>query len=57
MEEVVDFYNRGGNKNPFLDIELRPLGLSDNEVLALLACLRSLIGDIHEGPEAMNDVK
>ena len=52
LEEVVDFYNRGGNKNPFLDAELRPLGLSDQEKQALLAFLRSLIGDIHEGPDA-----
>ena len=50
LEEVVDFYDRGGNKNPFLDAELRPLGLSDDEKLALLAFLRSLTGDIREGP-------
>ena len=49
LDEVVDFYNRGGNKNPFLDGELRPLGLSDEEKQALLAFLRSLTGDIHEG--------
>ena len=47
LEEVVDFYNRGGNRNPFLDGELRPLGLNDNEKLAFL---RSLTGDVHEGP-------
>ena len=57
LEEVVDFYNRGGNKNPFLDGELRPLGLSDEERHALLAFLRSLTGDIHEGPDAVVDVK
>ena len=41
LEEVVDFYNRGGNKNPFLDAELRPLGLNDNEKQALLVFLRA----------------
>ena len=50
LEQVVDFYDRGGNKNPFLDPELRPLGLNDNDQLSLLAFLRSLTGDVHEGP-------
>ncbi len=51
LEEVIDYYDRGGNKNPFLDAELRPLGLSDTEKQALLAFLRSLNGDISEGPD------
>ena len=51
LAEVVNFYDRGGNKNPFLDGELRPLGLSDEEKQALLAFLRSLSGDIHDGPD------
>ena len=49
LEQVVEFYDRGGNKNPFLDPELRPIGLSDDEKQALLAFLRSLTGDIYEG--------
>jgi len=53
LEEVVDYYDRGGNKNPFLDAELRPLDLSDNEKQALLAFLRSLNGDISEGPDGV----
>ena len=57
LQDVFDFYDRGGNKNPFLDPELRPLGLSDEEKQALLAFLRSLTGDIYEGPDAVVDVK
>jgi cytochrome c peroxidase len=28
LEDVVDYYDRGGNANPGLDQELRPLHLS-----------------------------
>ena len=28
LEEIVDYYDRGGNRNPTLNAELRPLGLS-----------------------------
>jgi cytochrome c peroxidase len=49
LEEIVDFYDGGGNHNPYLDPELRPLGLRMEEKQALLGFLRSLTGDIHEG--------
>jgi cytochrome c peroxidase len=42
LEEVIDFYDRGGNANPNLDGELRPLHLTSAEKLALAAFLRSL---------------
>lgn len=48
---------RVGNANSFLDRELQPLGLSDDEKQALLTFLRSLTGDIYEGPDAVVDVK
>lgn len=44
LEDVVDYYDRGGNKNSYLDPELRPLGLSTAEKRALVAFLRSLAG-------------
>lgn len=50
LEEVVDFYDRGGNRNPFLDRELRPLGLTGLEKRALVAFLRSLSGSVVDGP-------
>ncbi len=49
LEEVVDFYNQGGHRNPYIDPELRPLGLTSFEKGALLAFLRSLEGRIEEG--------
>jgi cytochrome c peroxidase len=42
LEEVVDFYNRGGGANPNRDPVLEPLGLSPDEVRALVAFLKAL---------------
>ena len=46
LEDVIEFYDRGGNRNPFLDEELHALGLTPVDKLALLAFLRSLSGTI-----------
>jgi cytochrome c peroxidase len=46
LEEVVDYYDRGGNRNPTLDAELRPLGLTNVEKAALVSFLRTLSGRI-----------
>lgn len=46
LEEVLDFYDRGGGPNPNLDPRLRPLGLSEGECRDLLAFLRSLDGEV-----------
>lgn len=48
LEEVVDFYNRGGNPNPYLDLAMQPLHLSDQEKADLVALLEALSGDWHE---------
>lgn len=45
LEDVVDFYDRGGVPNPLLDPRIRPLGLSEGEKADLLAFLKSLTGD------------
>lgn len=50
LEQVVDYYDRGGNANPALDPELRPLRLSPADKRGLVAFLRSLSGTIREGP-------
>jgi cytochrome c peroxidase len=42
LEEVVRFYNRGGFPHENLDPLIRPLDLTDEEVAALVAFLRSL---------------
>ncbi len=51
LEDVIDFYDRGGNPNPHLDPSLRQLHLTEQEKLALLAFLRSLSGSIQEGTQ------
>ncbi|NQV21019.1 MAG: hypothetical protein HQ511_06345 [Rhodospirillales bacterium] len=45
LDDVVRFYNEGGHPNPGLDPLIRPLGLKDNEVNALVAFLEALTGD------------
>lgn len=42
LDEVIDYYNRGGNRGPGLDPELRPLRLTREERQALATFLRSL---------------
>ncbi|MBM3811784.1 MAG: cytochrome-c peroxidase [Acidimicrobiia bacterium] len=49
LEDVVDFYNKGGRANPFLDPEINPLNLSPEEQTALVDFLRALTGTIREG--------
>ena len=50
LEDVIDFYDRGGNKNPYLDENIVPLHLSPAEKKALLAFLRiGLAGSIVDG--------
>ena len=44
LAEVVDYYDKGGNANPGLDLELRPLRLTDGEKHALVTFLESLNG-------------
>src|SRR4051794_29380462 len=42
LEEVIAYYDRGGNPNPYLDRELHPLHLSAEEKSNLALFLRSL---------------
>jgi cytochrome c peroxidase len=42
LEEVVEFYNKGGRPNPNLDAFLQPLELSKDEVRDLVAFLKAL---------------
>jgi cytochrome c peroxidase len=46
LKDVVDFYDRGGNGNPFIDPELRRLALTDSEKRAVIAFLQSLAGTV-----------
>jgi cytochrome c peroxidase len=53
LEEVIDFYDRGGGESPNLDPLISPLGLSSQDKADLVAFLESLTGDsiIIEKPE------
>jgi cytochrome c peroxidase len=42
LEDVIDYYDRGGNRNQYLDAELHPLHLSMEERRDLVLFLRSL---------------
>ena len=44
LTDVVDYYDKGGNGNPGLDGELRPLRLTELEKKALVSFLESLQG-------------
>jgi cytochrome c peroxidase len=49
LEQVVDYYDRGGNDNPWLDPELRALRLSREDKRALVAFLKAFSGHLTEG--------
>ena len=49
LEDVIELYDRGGNPNPHLDEELRPLKLTPKEKQVLVAFLRALSGKVQEG--------
>jgi cytochrome c peroxidase len=46
LEDVIEYYDGGGNRNPSLDPELRPLRLSAAEKQNLIAFLRCLNGRV-----------
>ena len=49
LDEVVEFYDAGGRRNPSLDPEVRPLRLTAMEKRQLIAFLRTLSGDVQFG--------
>lgn len=44
LEEVIEYYDRGGTKNRWLDEKIKPLGLTAQEKRDLLAFLKALTG-------------
>jgi cytochrome c peroxidase len=46
LKDVIEYYDRGGNRNPYLDAELRPLDLTPEEKKAIVMFLRSLSGRV-----------
>jgi cytochrome c peroxidase len=47
LEEVIEYYDRGGNQSPGLDPEIRPLHLTAAEKQSIIAFLRSLNGRLY----------
>jgi cytochrome c peroxidase len=45
LREVVELYNRGGNKNPYLDPKIDPLMLTPAEMDAIVEFMKSLEGE------------
>jgi cytochrome c peroxidase len=45
LREVVELYNKGGEKNPWLDPKVKPLMLTDQEIDALVAFMQALDGE------------
>jgi cytochrome c peroxidase len=45
LKEVVELYNRGGEKNPYLDPKIQPLALTPAEVDAVVAFMQALEGE------------
>jgi cytochrome c peroxidase len=43
--DVVEFFNQGGERNPFLDAEMKPLGLTATEVEDVVNFLSALTSD------------
>ena len=49
LDDVVEFYSKGGIRNPNQDPRMRPLNLSADEKRQLVAFLKALSGRITEG--------
>jgi len=45
LEVVIEFYDRGGNPNPWLDGGMRPLGLSPQEKADLVELMKTFTSD------------
>ena len=45
LREVVEFYDRGGHPNPWLDAKIGPLNLTDEQKDALVAFMEALNGE------------
>lgn len=46
LQEVIKFYDRGGNPDKNKDKLMKPLGLSPNEIMDLLAFIGALTNPI-----------
>jgi cytochrome c peroxidase len=49
LEDVLEFYDKGGKESPTLDTEMHPLKLTAEEKAALKALLQALNGTVRDG--------
>jgi cytochrome c peroxidase len=52
--DVINFYDRGGENNPFLDGGIRPLNLTDQEKADLVELMKTFTSDDLKRFEALN---
>ncbi|MGE0821868.1 MAG: cytochrome-c peroxidase [Candidatus Binatia bacterium] len=45
LTAVMEFYNKGGEDNPFLDGDMRPLGLNEQNIADLVELMRTFTSD------------
>jgi cytochrome c peroxidase len=45
LEEVIDHYDKGGIRNPYIDQRMKPLNLTEEEKADLVAFLKALSGE------------
>ena len=50
LEDVIEFYDEGGERNPNLDMDMEPLNLTEAERADLTRFLEALSGNVQEGP-------
>ncbi|MBI4264347.1 MAG: c-type cytochrome [Acidobacteria bacterium] len=48
LREVVEYYDRGGDPNPWLDPKMKPLRLTEADIDALVALIEALEGEGHQ---------
>jgi cytochrome c peroxidase len=56
LEDVIEYYDRGGNPNAQLDTEIRPLHLSageKNDIITFLRCLNGIRFETRPHPPVM----
>jgi cytochrome c peroxidase len=50
LNDVIEFYDKGGEPNPYRSREIQRLDLDKQEKADLLVFLKALSGEVHEGP-------
>jgi cytochrome c peroxidase len=49
LADVIEFYDKGGERNPYLSLEMQRLDLTAREKADLAEFLKALSGELREG--------